>query len=192
MAITSTTITPSITRFPYIGQGMAADGPIPQAEFIFRSLNATVDAAAAGESQNFIINCTLPPIAAYVLSECTLDLRDAEVGDIDTWEDDLVAELENTSAGVEASGRWRIMNRMQAGGIQALASETLAQKSYILTNPSNKIIIGINGGSGRLGIRGATLTIDQGAMSLSFVAKFLEFSLAQAHHWAVNTPWPVR
>lgn len=189
MATTLTTVTPLGSRFPYIGIQDTQVQPIPLAELLF-TFDGTITAAAAGEDQQFIITCVLPEGFAYVMAESTLILLDTETDDIDNWSSSIRAELSNGTSGTPPA-RWRIQQAFNGDAIVANTS-TLKTRSYTLTNPSSKVIIPIPGQSGRFTAIGMTQTIDQGPMTLRFFAKVLEFHLSQAHHWVINTPWPVR
>lgn len=186
MATTATPFTPEPQRFAYVGIGsQSVDNPIPQAEVIFALFNQVVTAAAAGEDQNFSITCNLPKGYGYILSSVSLGLSENEAGDLANWNSDLRARL---TAG---DNLWRATPLFTASALY-LRTAVLKGRSFQIPDPPNKIILSIGDNQATFAAESWTATIDQGSLAIDFLAKFLQFDLRQAYHWAVNTPWPVR
>lgn len=182
MATTSTPFTPPRQRLGFIAEIPIQDLPVPKAELIFAQSAQTITAAAAGEDQQFTITCQLPASFGYVLTEGSVFLRDAETGDIDDWSADLTCTLTN--------GDWLAAQAL-IGGLVVPNTSILADRSYSLKEPSQKIVEPI-GTTGNMFIRGWNKVIDGGPMTIWFLFRFLEFDLRQVHHWAINTPFPIR
>jgi len=134
---------------------------------------------------------TLKKGYGYVLVDANLFMCDIEAGDTGDWDAALQCFLQNAGSGGGATGRWRIGQQLTAGPVYNTTS-VISCKNFTIVNPSNKIIVPINGLDGSMIVTGFNTTVDGGAMNLDYVFKFLEFSLSQVHHWMVNTPFPVR
>lgn len=193
MATTTTAITPKRSRNAYIGIGLEADNsPIPQAEVIFSGVTNTVTAAGVGEDQSFSITCQLAPGYAYVLTDANLFMQATEDGDTADWDADLSCILENRTSGGQDTGRWRIGQQLHATALVNIVTAGTNRRFYTIEETTNKLILPVLGTDGRFTVNGFNTTTDGGALSLDYVFKFLEFSVKQANHWAINTPWPVR
>lgn len=185
MATTTTAFIPERARFGFIAPEagyLIESMPVPKAELIYAITAGVVAAADTGEDQAFSIACLLPDTYGYVLTEGSVFLRDTEAGDIDDWGDDLTCTL--------TDGNWLAAQDMIGGKVTPNTS-TLGDRTYVIKNPSSKIITPIGTG-GNLFTRGWNKTIDNGPMTLWCLFRFLEFDLRQVHHWAINTPFPVR
>lgn len=192
MASTLTAFVPRPERFSYIGlpPGMLTETvPVPRAAINFRINAGVVTEAAAGEDQLFSIACLLAEGYGYILSEINLFFNDAEAGDGADWGSMLTAWVSNT----DVTHDDRILSGIKFEGYTMVTSTTALSSSVFQVDlvPS-QTIIPVQGTSGKLHVSGFNATIDGGPLTLWFLAKFLEFDLAQAHHWAVNTPYPVR
>lgn len=191
MATTATNFVPSPLRTAFIGLPPVFDTiqtPIPQAELNF-VVNATVTAAASGEDQSLKVTCDLPQGYGYIFRGCEIMFDEAEVGDVEAWSTDWRAFLKNTTAATGV-GSWLAGVKLTSAVVYDLSS-TLS--GVILTAPGlSKILIPVLGEDGRFQVTSRNTTIDEGPMTLVFLATFLQFDLNQAHHWSVNTPFPVR
>lgn len=191
MATTTTTLTLASSRVAYIGVGVAdGNNPIPRAELNFISYGGVVTAAAAGEDQLLSVVMSLPASYAYVLAHCSMWMFDAETGDMADWDTAFNALLTNVTSGT-APGSWISGIRFSSDALWS-RSAVLKGRTYVGTELPQKIIIPNVAGNARMVCDLRNLTVDGGPMTLYFLAKFLEFDLNQATHWAVNTPWPVR
>lgn len=190
MATTATTLTPDYIREPFIGlppQLSTLQSPIPQAELSFVTFQGSVTAAASTEDQLLTINCVLPTGYAYIFQGASLLLEETEAGDLAAWDQDFGTFLRNTN--VAGPRRW-LAGLKFAGG--ELYDRTAALKARIFVCPGYNKLIRATNGDGLFSAAGRNVTIDEGAVTVYFVANFLEFDLNQARHWAVNTPIPVR
>lgn len=184
MATTSTTFTVAEARFGFISEIVnISESPIPKAEIIYAITGGTVTAAAAGEDQEMIIFCPLRQGYAYVLTEMEMLFREAEAGDIGDWDASMTATTTN--------GAWVAANRFD-GGIAVNNSTSLQDRTFKCAQPTQKIIIPTGPAAANLFIRGWNTSIDGGPMTVNFLARFLEFDLQQAHHWAIQSQFPVR
>jgi len=186
MATTTTNFTPAPSRFSYSGLDVPSNVPIPAAEISFRVDAGTVTAAAAAEDQKWQLHCYLAEGYAYILKGLNLYIYDAEAGDMADWTNQVACWLTNNTDGAPQY----IIGLPMAGDI-ALTTAVLKSASWQVALPK-KIIIPLGGHQGELHLAQFNPVADGGPMTLYFQADFLQFSIEQAHHWAINTPWPVR
>lgn len=133
-----------------------------------------------------VIDCDLPSSFAYVLMEVSLEMGDNESGDMANWDAGMRCFLTDGITGAT----WRASPIMDAGAIYTVTATLKGRHYQVPTVPRKMILPGSAGG--RLSVSGQNLTIDEGPMTVFFLAKFLEYDLNQAHYFAVNTPIPVR
>lgn len=191
MATTFTSFTPAAQRVGYLGLGADnLNNPIPRAELNFAVYAGVVTAAAAGEDQQLDVTCTLPPGYGYTLIHMSAWWFDAEAADTADWDADFRSFVSNVNAGSDP-GSWLSGIAMPGSNIWH-QSAVLTGRTFVAADLPQKIIIPLNGRSGLLTARNTNVTIDGGPLTFYFLAKFLEFDLNQAYHWAVNTPWPTR
>lgn len=195
MATTTTEFNPNPIRFSYIGLPPDSDvtSPIPKAEINFIINAGVVTAAASGEDQEYMIHCALAPGYAYVLMNVNMYILAASVADSADWEDNANAWTSNANVhGGQPDFVGRYLSGLRLEGITTNPGNGLGLKTYQVGNVTNNIILPLRGYPGALHISNINDTIDGGALTMYFVARFLEFDLQQAHHWAINTPWPTR
>lgn len=162
--------------------------PIPMAELNFVSVGGTLTEAAAGQDQCAIIACNLPKGYAYIFAGAEMDIQEAEAGDIADWNLDWRSYLLNT--GTAGGEQWLAGIKMT--GDRAYNFSATLQGRIFKAQPISKVVIPVYDTDALYQVQGCNVTIDGGPMTLYFLATFLQFDLNQAHHWAMNTPIPVR
>lgn len=191
MATTQTFLQPAPQRTGYIGLGLNdVSSLIPQAEVNFILRADTVIEAAAGKDQQLIIRCDLPAGFAYIFQGAQLLCDETEAGDMADWNTDLRSFLQNTTAAAPAQGRW-LYPLSFTGGDLVNNSAVLKSRTFI-AEAQSKLVIPLFGTVARMDSAFWNVVIDGGALTINFVAKFLEYDLNNAYHWAINTPIPVR
>lgn len=189
---TATNLTSSmnVQTFAYIGfnEQQRSFSAIPRSERVF-SLTpaaANVTVAAAGKDQRVEFFMPLPQGYGYVMSElhCTLfgaDTADwdatarVEAKDSTTTNNDWLAGMPCTSIGI-----WHRTNILP-GRDYTVADNDLLKKIIIPRSANAEVVFQLS-----------NLVTDGVAMTLMGMVRFLMFDLNQVHHWAVNTPVPVR
>jgi len=192
---TLTEFSPSPERFSFIGlpPGYNQDAsaiPIPAAQISFRVYGGTIAAAAGAADQSFRIHCLLREGYAYILNDVSMYLTDAEAGDIADWGTKVTAYTSNVADGETGESPWLAGVPME--GINVINGSTaLGAGIYTPARIPQNIIIP-NSANAELHLNMFNAQTDGGPITLYLLATFLEFSIQQAHHWAINTPWPVR
>lgn len=159
---------------------------------MFSTVDDTVTAAAAGKDQKLTVDCKLSAGFAYILVDWSACLEDGtDDGDTLDWSDHAALAL-NENHDTAASSIWvyNMGAEKPAIGLDAGLSTSAEYRPY---NPRflTKLLIPSSTGA-KLQFVIWNLTIDGGAMTFTYFARFLQFDLNQAYRAIVNTPVPVR
>lgn len=188
MALTTTTVNPTLEPFPYAGMPERQRGqtPIPSREMRCYTRDKSITAGGAGNEQRLVVQLDLPPNYAYVLVDlsCMLGLA----GSIN-WDAVIQGYLQDGLTTVKS----RIPMELFSHGITEYTAAGSERRVWIPEDiPRATLIPSVAGEQVRLHLETINSTQNDGAASFTFYARFLEFTIEQAHHWQVNTPEPVR
>lgn len=188
MATTATIFAPTPRFFPYAGidDNQKAITGIPRGEIAFSIIAGAVTVAAAAEFQSIAVTCLPPPSYAYVVREI---FASYSADDADDWSG---CGLGNLSDAEAAGARLNTMiYEMFANG--AIDLETVFLRNWTPQQlPKQVVYPTVPNGSIFSQNTFANPVADGSAGTFTFNARFLQFDIAQANHYAVNYPLPVR
>lgn len=188
--MTTTNITPVAVPFPYSGMPdiMGQLTGVPRGEVSFFVDNVEVPLTTGGNDQRYNINCILPQGYAYVLRELFMLIHGTNSGN---WSDVAIANLQDAETN---SLRDNLMPfEMFTNGLLETGSATFARKAYTACQVPKQVLYPAAPQEGiKLEIINANTTVDQAVCNVQFNARFLQFDVEQANHFAVNFPAPVR
>lgn len=164
---------------------------VPRQELRFSILNGVVDAPAmATDTQTVEIICRVPRNYAYVLAEVHLAISGQ---DAFGWASSAFATMDDGSAasdrtyvapmeGVSNGFTWNLVGG--SAKTRKAWDWPCLLKGTVIPNPGS-IDTGLN-------VHAGNASGSASLISLGFYARILMYDIEQAHHFAVNTPTPVR
>lgn len=185
MTTISTNFTPTASYFPFAGKGaLTRDrSDVPRAEVRFLENGAAVTLSGAGDDQRISVICDLPINFAYVISELHLKLSSVVNGVTVTWQD--VASASFRDGG---SPQQRIPFEGSSTGVSGPTQDQKANRIYQFNNLPLVIWKMAPGAMGNLQLTCHNINEEEPAVTMDFYARFLQFDLEQAIHYAPNVP----
>lgn len=189
MTTTTIPILPKIFSFTSLPQVSQEESFVPRAEVIFTWFNEDITAGGAGD-QTAIITMALPINFAYVMVDCELRIDAADAGDIADWDDEAVGSvIENRGDGPTRFLTMAFEGENHGTSIGAgihfvriysfkTLPRSLFQANVRTTNPVSLVV--------------NNPVVGGGAATVAGFVRFLQYDVSQQHHFAVNTPAPVR
>jgi len=187
MAVETTTFTPKLIKFGFEGISDAASDTtaVPRQELFYTQSGENILSPPAGDSQSVELTFRLPFGFAYVITDVNFSIFGADAGDWSGQANGYIANDTPAQADIIAHfGGWTFGSPVGDGGLVFRTYSFQELPSWVFIPQSN---------DGAL-VRFITSSnqIDGGTVGLQFVARFLQYDVSQAHHFAVNTPIPTR
>jgi len=188
MATTATIVSPEATPFPYRGMpdivGQATG--VPRGEISFSEPDGDITVAAAAEFQRLDVRCCLPIGYAYVFREMHLSLSGADSNDWSLFGHGTFGDAE--TAGIRENS---MLFEFASRGV--IPIETNPRITYSYVNLPKQVVLPVSNAEGPIAILSIINPVADGTlMKFIFSARFLQFDIEQANHYAVNSPLPVR
>ena len=184
MADDLTTVAPTQRYFPYEGIPIDPAIPVPLGEVQCVNSNFTIPAPGAGNNQALDINCPLDKGWAYVLLECFASIA---VGGTNTWEVGLNTIWRD---GETTNTMWIAVPMISEGIIEESGAEVITYYPPVIPDTVMRPNTPDDGAFFKA--KAYNATINGGAATGRFYARFLRFGIQQAQHYGINFPIPVR
>lgn len=186
MATTTTTTDITPTYFPFTGlPGIEdlANSWIPRGYLVFEDSSVAITVAGAGEDQIWRIEMDLPIGYAYVLVEAHVQLQGA-IADLAGWDLVMGGELVSPGRSIPFDG-------LASPDGDVMVTTALDRRFFSFPDLSTTIMIASDGSATTI-FRIGNHTTDDAAMTGSVFARFLQYDIAQAHHFQIHMPQLIR
>lgn len=185
MADIDTTFTLAPEIFPFSGVPTESSGiPVPLREYRFTLLAGAIALTGVGENQNVVAAMTLPTAYAYSMQDLHVQLVPVDVADANNMPQSCLGTFRDggtTRVHMELHNKAMVIG---GGGAQ--------QRVYAPVDmPKVVLLPGTPDDSVSFLVLVYNTTANTHAYTMGVYARFLQYTLDQARHWAVNTPSPV-
>lgn len=177
--------TMALKTTPYQGAGdlQKQSTGIPRAELNYTISNGVIALSGVGDSQRIVITCELPLSYAYVLQEVSLCNLTGVDGD--NWPDRGFACIRNNllngtdwKSAVDIFSRGDFSDAVGGFGKSYICPSNNYVSRLIIPETSANFLMNLH-----------NITTNQSAMTLgAFHCRFLQYDIAQAYTWPVNSP----
>lgn len=187
MTATIITIEPRVFPFTSLSQVEQERSLVPRGEVIFTTFDEAITAGGAG-GQEVIINMTPPFNFAYAIVDCSLRIGAASTADINDWNNEAPGTI------IENRGANRFLTMPFEGenkgvhlsiGIAFTRDYTFKVLPKALFEPNVDTTSPVSLAVANSVAGGLAATAD-------VFVRLLQYDISQKHHFAVNTPIPVR
>ena len=188
MVQVTTSLTVTQAPFPFSGLEdiLRPQSYVPLQEYRAYTVGESIPATGAGDNQRFLFQVTLPRNFAYAIVDLGVRITGAN-GATNNWDNQLNCIFENAS-----SPTLLAPIALNSAG-SATSSGAAERKIYSPARLPNTVVIpNLSTDSCLLVMDGYNATANDGAYSIDVLARFLQYTIAQANNWQVNTPMPVR
>lgn len=194
-ATIGTAFVPEAQLFPYEGIGpiIRAQSAVPRAEVWFNVIAGVVPVSEADEDRRVSVTCVLPRNYAYAIAETSMRMANDTVDTANTWDDACEFSMQNVDSASET-----ITQRSFAAGESPGQYFKLigfgGHKVWYFRNLTDKIFRSPVGS--QTNIRSITHITDETlagvVATFEFAARFYQYDVRQANHYAVNSPILIR
>jgi len=172
---------------PYVGAGGMdlVNTPVPRAELNFQIELGAVTLSGVGDTQAVNIKCVLPLSFAYLVQE--ISITGFFGTDANDWDDWGICRIK--SINTEPTQTWQHSFDLWSRGAFGVG---LDGKNYHLNTSPDLNRLAIPGVSADLTVILANTASNKSAMTINFLARFLQYDINQAFSLGPNVPVPVR
>lgn len=187
LVTTAFTIAPSFFGIVNLPDPVTQRSNIPRQELYFNSFAQVIPVATGGDTQLLTEACILPIGFAYAAMEFYMSVVGADAAD---WGGTGILSIRDGIEDVDTDYRIHLVSPTNAVGLGAVNVDF---RSYCFEPPllPKRIILPQTGGS-LWSFQVGNTTADGSAMTANISARFLQYDIAQAHDFEVNTPTLVR
>lgn len=186
MAVTSSNyldLTPEIQPYTGLGQLTQDRSAIPRAEVFVGGLDIDITAGGVGNTQRFTLGMHLPRNFAYVLAEINVVIE-VEAGLAMTWDAYGAGELSN---GPDQDRSHATPISLESPGVSDSTGNP--RRIYTAPHPPKYLVLPPENKPGPyFALVWGNSTTDAPAAVSSFLIRFYQYDVEQAHHFAVNSP----
>lgn len=189
MATVTTTVTSTLTRFPYSGP-RNDESIIPLAEIRAAPSGGSTSVAATGAGDNQFVTqtITLPQNYAYALVDLEIEISGAGGGAAINFPQAIFCRFSNAASSASLLVPIEVYNHALA----RFASVNVPAYVYSAARLPQLVMKPEAGDAAILELQAFNTTANDGAYTWISFARFLQYSLDQAFDYRVNTPLPVR
>lgn len=190
MATVTTTITPDQEYFPFEGMpdSQRERSAIPMREVRLFKNGDTIPLTGAGDNQSVYFTSSLDRGYAYALVDIFISINCA-VGATNNWDDVAIGYFADATTGSNRTKQ--IQFPLKTPGV-ASQEDAQFQCYYPPKIPQLIMIPAIPSELPILTVGTYNATANDVVATTQFFARFLQYSISQAHHFALSTPLPVR
>ncbi len=177
----------AFTGFP---DNMSNLTPIPKREIVFTVTDGAIAAAGALDNQALLVTCLLDVGYAYAFLEQSLSIR-LDAAASNTWADDGTGFLTDANGG-GANRTFLLPFGIHSNAPARSILNSLDEQQYKPTFVATQLMRGNGGDQASLKVAVKNGTNNAGAATCMFYARFLQYTIEQANHYAISMAQLVR